>query len=60
MTHPNPLFTQTEVALALNIPLTTFWRAVRRGLVRPDFQTNQLNLFRPSTVKKLSQKKNLR
>jgi hypothetical protein len=54
-----PLFTQSEVALALRIPAARLSRAVRRGLVTPDFQTNQANLFLPRSVKRLARIKTL-
>jgi hypothetical protein len=52
--EPLPLLTTTELGKILRIPPMRITRAIRRGLLRPDFTTLTINLFRPASVPQIT------
>jgi len=52
-TQSKPLFTTREISKVLGVNPMRLSRAIRRGLLRPDFETLSLSLFRPSRVPRI-------
>ena len=50
MREPLPLLTTTELAKILDVTQMRLLRAIRRGILEPDFTTMTINLFRPASV----------
>ena len=55
---PIALLSAREVARALAITQDRFARAVRNGRVQADYIANAIDLFLPSSVKRLAARKN--